>query len=207
MSRFRLPLLLAAGVLGSTLLPFTASADGLDSVIPLNGTAAAEVPAGGESSVTGILLPAGTTKGSLQVKVGKGTGLKPLLSLLYPDGTLRDADDLAGLGATVKIKGTSVTVSNLPTLEESGLYRVVVRGDAGDDGLPTSGAFTLRIKGKPSKGYGALLVPRSGPDPHALGGNRFGVKRGEAHSQATVGILAVLNPQYQETVCFPSSTS
>ena len=157
MSGFRCPLLLAAALLASLPLP-PAAADGLDALVPLNGTAAGEVPAGGGSSVTGVLLPAGTARGSLQLKVAKGSGLRPLLSLLYPDGTLRDLDDLAGLGAAVKSTATSVTVSNLPTLAESGLYRAVVRGDGDDDGTPTSGAYTLRVKGKPSKGFKVALA-------------------------------------------------
>ncbi len=120
----------------------------VDAVAPLNGTALGEVPAGGRASAIGVLVPAGTSKGSITVKAARGSLLAPRVSLVRPDGTTVDQEGLAALGAVVKATPKSVSVKNLPLFPATGLYKVVVSGAPGGDGKATAGAYSLKLGGK-----------------------------------------------------------
>jgi len=138
-----------AGAVATLVLAAAASAGvAVDSVAPMNGTALGEVHPGGRPAAVGILVPAGTSKGSLLVKAAKGSLLAPRVSLVAPDGTVKDEDALAAFGAVVKLTPKSVSVKNLPVFAATGLYKVLVTGDLGKDGKPTVGAFTLKLGGK-----------------------------------------------------------
>lgn len=135
-----------------------APAQSVDAYAPLGATTAGEVPPGGRPHVTGILLTEGTLKGLVQVKVARGEALAAEVSLVAPDGTVHTAEALAAAGAKFKSSSKGVTLARLPAFEETGLWKVLVRGAPGAGGRPTAGAFTLRVKGKPSKGF---KVPQS----------------------------------------------
>ncbi|MCK6479939.1 MAG: hypothetical protein L6R43_07250 [Planctomycetes bacterium] len=157
----RFPAAAAAALLALASLPLLSpsagaaglTGDGMDALVPLNGTATGDVPDGGGRATVGLLLAKGIAKGNLQVKGTAGSTLVPSLRLVHPDGTVQDVDDLVALGAKVKAAKTTVTISNLPTIAQSGLYRVVVEGADDGEGIPTSGGFTLKLKGKPGKGF------------------------------------------------------
>ncbi len=136
---------------------------GPDALVALGGTVASEVAEGGRPAVVGVLVPAGTLKGSLSVKAGPGSGLLPRLALRAPDGTTQDQDALAAAGAKVKSSATGVTLSNLPAFAATGLYRVLVSGADDGEGNPTTGPFTLTVKGSAPKGLAATASNISGP--------------------------------------------
>jgi len=124
-----------------------AGADSVDLVFPLGGSGSAEVAEGGRATVVGVLLPKGVTAVSAQVKAARGVTLIPHLALRRPDGTTLNEAALVAQGATQKVKGGSLTIGNIP-IPSTGLYKLLVTGDPG-----TSGAFTIAVKGKPSKGF------------------------------------------------------
>ncbi len=74
---------------------------------------------------------------------------------MAPDGTSQDQAALLAAGAKVKATTKSVSITAIPDLAASGLYKVVVTGAAGGDGKATSGDFTLKVAGKAPKGFTA----------------------------------------------------
>ena len=154
--RFRGLALALAGVFLAAATAFAAIA--VDSVVALNGTATGEVSPGGRPTAIGVLVPNGTAKGSLTVKAVKGSLLAPRVSLAAPDGTVKTQDDLAALGAVVKVTPKSVSIKNLPVFTVTGLYKVIVAGVPGTDGKPTAGGFTMKLAGKP---LAAFVAPPS----------------------------------------------
>jgi hypothetical protein len=145
----------AASVAALLLAAVASAAVAVDAVVPMNGTATGEVPAGGRASGVGVLVAAGTTKGTITVKAAKGSLLIPRVTLVWPDGTARDEAALLALGASVKATVKSVTIKNLPVFDASGLYKVLVTGGAGADAKPTSGGFTVKLGGKGPAGLPA----------------------------------------------------
>jgi hypothetical protein len=127
----------------------------VDSVASLNGTVTGSVPTGGRASAVGVLVAAGTSKGTLVVKAAKGSTLIPQVSLVAPDGTVRDQAALLAQGAKVKVTSKSVSITAIPVIDRSGLYKAVVTGAAGTDGKATSGGFTLKLGGKAPAGFTA----------------------------------------------------
>jgi hypothetical protein len=126
----------------------------VDAIAPMNVTVTGEVPAGGRPYVVGVLVASGTTKGSLSAKAIAGSTVVPRISLVAPDGTVRDADDLVALGATVKSTTKSMSFKNVP-FDQTGLWKAVVAGADGLDGKPTAGGFTFKLGGKAPAGLTA----------------------------------------------------
>jgi hypothetical protein len=138
---------LAAAVAGIAIAANPAVAQSVDDAMALGGTLAGEIPAGQSTSI-GVLVPQGSTATQIQVKGVQVKGapvFTPVVSLVRPDGTVLDQEDLAAAGATVKASTKAVTIKNFPATE-TGLYKVVV---AGLDGA--AGSFTAKVKGKPAK--------------------------------------------------------
>jgi len=126
------------------VIPADAFGQAVDDVIHLGAKVEGSVGAG-EPATVGVLVPAGTEKLAVTIKIEKKSGLDPVFSVRLPDGTLLDEATLTALGAKVKVSAKAVRAKGLPA-EQSGLVKIVLRGRDG-----TSGGFRLKVKGKPAK--------------------------------------------------------
>jgi hypothetical protein len=137
----KLFLVLAPAAFGiAALAAEPARADRLDAAVTLGQTATATVAAPGEVATVGFLATAGDAKNlTFQVKRTKGSTISPIGTLVAPDGTVVD---VVAAGGTVVAKATTWS-AKLPTVTQTGLWRLEVRGAPG-----TSGGFAATIKGK-----------------------------------------------------------
>ena len=153
-----LPIRLVAGALLLGLCAAVVPAHAVDAVVPMGATYAGVVEPGGRETVVGVLIPAGTASGSITVKAARGSLLVPQVALAAPNGTVRTAQDFLAELAVVRTTPKSMAISKIATFTTSGLYRVIVTGVDDTLGNPTAGAFTVVVKGKPSKGFKTLPV-------------------------------------------------
>jgi len=122
-----------------------ARADRLDATIALGGSTVETIDAPGGLATVGFLVTEGAAR-NLAITVTPKKAKKPATTLIpdvkviAPDGTIHA---FTGKGESASAAGAATWKAKLPSVPQTGLWRLEIRGANG-----TSGAFTVSVKGK-----------------------------------------------------------